>query len=192
MNGEKQKYLNFMFLFFLMFSLANAQSPLQKHEMLASKRINLCANVQEGDHVLISGGVRDAALLDEIALQVRKIGAEYLVMLDSQDRNRRYFDVVPAKYDSEKPEFAVGVLNLVNVIISVDEGEMIGLFKDVPAERIAARSEASSGIMELLEKNNIRTVNLGNALYPTEALAKQFGISMAQLGELFWNGRQVF
>ncbi|MBC8004853.1 MAG: aminopeptidase, partial [Verrucomicrobia bacterium] len=40
-------------------------------------------------------------------------------------------------------------------------------------------------------KRNIKGVNLGNGLYPTEASAKQFGMTQKELSDLFWKGVNV-
>lgn len=191
MNTKGFKFLTSMLFAVIFCSQSFAQSPLAKHEALASKLVNLCANVQENDNVLISGSVRDADLLDELAIQAMKSGAFSVVNLESEQRSRRYFDVVPAKYDSRKPEMILNLMNQIDVVISVEVGESIGLFKDVPSERLAAVQKASQSVGEVFAQKNIRSVDLGNGLYPTDALAKQFGITKAQLSELFWNGINV-
>lgn len=165
-----------------------AQSCLEKHESLAAKLVNQCANIQENDNVVITGGVRDADLMHEIALQTRKVGAFPLVGLQSQIRDRRYYDVVPEKYDSKENVFSKNITNIITAQIAISYGESLGLFKDVPSKRMRTRSEANIEITELFQKRNVRVVSLGNGLYPTEALAKQFGITKKELAKQFWDG----
>ncbi len=50
---------------------------------LAQRLVNQCARIQENDIVLISGGVRDIKLLEDVATYVRKVGAFPLVTLNS-------------------------------------------------------------------------------------------------------------
>jgi len=178
---------SFIILYFLP-SDVMAQANLKKHEILATKLVNQCANIHENDLVLISGSVRDADLMHELSIQTSKVGAHPLISLQSQQAGRRYYDVVPESYDSLRPEFDIQLYNILSAAISISYGETIGLFKDVSSDRIAKRSEAYREANELFNKNNIRTVNLGNGLYPTEALAKQFGITKKELSEQFWNG----
>ena len=49
------------------------------YEDLAQKLVNQCAAVKEGEVVLITGGVKDIELLEDIAVKVGKVGAfQYL------------------------------------------------------------------------------------------------------------------
>lgn len=158
------------------------------YDALAQKLVAQCTNVQEGDLVLITGGVRDVELLENLAVQVRKLGAFPLVSLGSERITRCYYDEVPAKYDSQIPGFDLALANLVTAVISVDYLETIGLLADVPAERIATVSKASTPVSVRMIERSVRQVNLGNGLYPTAALASQFGVSQEELSSIFWDG----
>jgi hypothetical protein len=68
------------------------------HQLVAS------AMLQEGQSVLISGSVRDAALMEDLAIEARKAGAQPLLSLQSERLFRRSFDEVPRKYDSQEPK----------------------------------------------------------------------------------------
>ena len=165
-----------------------AQSSLEKHEALAAKLVNQCANIHENDNVVITGSVRDADLMDEIYIQTRKVGAFPLVALDNELRSRRYYDVVHEKYDSQENVFSKKLTNIITAQITISSGESFGLFKDVPSKRMRTRNEANMEVTELFQKRNVRLVSLGNGLYPTEALAKQFGITKEELAKQFWDG----
>src|ERR1700737_1737430 len=52
-------------------------------EALSNRLVNQVAGVKEGDIVLISGGVRDAELLENLSTDVRKGGAFPLLTLNS-------------------------------------------------------------------------------------------------------------
>ena len=142
-------------------------------EALARKLVVQCAGIREDDLVLISGGVRDMELLENIAVNVRKQGAFPLITISSDRMTRRMFTDVPVKYDSQTPKFDLKLLDLITSVITVDYGETIGLLADIPPERLAAVSKASEPVGSLYVQRNIRGVNLGNGLYPTAALAKQ-------------------
>jgi len=161
------------------------------YEALAQKLVNQCASVREGDLVLISGGVRDVELLENIAVHVRKLGAFPLVSLGSDRMTRRMFADVPAKYDSQAPEFDLKLVNLITAQISVDWSETVGLLADIPPERIAAVSKAYAPMSDLMLKRNVRQVYLGNGLYPTTETAKLFGVSQEELSKIFWDGVNV-
>src|SRR5262249_53786188 len=61
----------------------------------------------------------------------------------------------------------------------------------VPVERLDAVAKASVGIYPQLLKRNVRTVGIGNGLYPTASRAKQFGLTETELAKIFWDGLNV-
>jgi len=59
--------------------ISNAQ-PMQvkgsaETEALAEKIVNQCASIQEGEFVLVTGGIRDIELLENIVINLGKRGA---------------------------------------------------------------------------------------------------------------------
>ena len=52
-------------------------------DALATKLVNQCAGVREGELVGITGDPKDAKILEDLAVQVRKRGAYPLIMLTS-------------------------------------------------------------------------------------------------------------
>ncbi len=161
------------------------------HEALAQKLVNQCTGVSEADLVLVYGGARDVELLENIAVHVQKLGAFPLVTLGSDRMSRRRYTDVPAKYDAQTPEFNLKLANLITAQIGVDFGETQGLLADIPPERLAAVGKAFQPVNDLMMKRNVRRVFLGNGLYPTTELAKQFGISQEALSKIFWGGVNV-
>jgi aminopeptidase len=159
-------------------------------ETLAQNVVTRSARIAEGDLVTISGNLKDAELLEALAVHVRKQGGHPLVTVGSDRLSRRLYDDVPAKFDSQIPEFnfkLAGIINAQIFIGSSDEDALAG----VPVERMAATTKASSGIYPLMLKRNVRTVEIGNGLYPTASRAKQFGMSEAELAKIFWDGLNV-
>jgi aminopeptidase len=157
-------------------------------EALAQKIVNQCAVVKEGEVVLITGGVKDIELLENIAVNVGKVGAFPLISVGSDRLTRRFITEVPEKYDTRYPLLDMKLLDFTNVVIGVSYGEDPGLLADISPERLAAISNTSMQVNDLAVKRNIRQVSLGNGLYPTEALAKQFGMTKAELSDIFWKG----
>jgi leucyl aminopeptidase (aminopeptidase T) len=187
------RFLVVVILFVTCLPLMKSQTVTEKakvidYEALAQKLVNQCAGVKEGEVVLISGGVKDIELLEDIAVNVSKLGAFPMISVGSDRLTRRMYTDVPAKYDSQYPLLAMKLLDFTNVVIGVSYGEDPGLLADIPPERFAAISEAGTPANDLAVKRNIRQVSLGNGLYPTEALAKQFGMTKNELSEVFWNG----
>ena len=152
----------------------------------AQTLVNQSGNIKEGDAVLISGTPRDIELLENIAVEVRKLGAFPLISLGSEGLGRRMYDEVAAKWDAQTPEFEVKLVNLITATISINSTESPAAMTGVPPERIAARSKAGLAIMETMLKRNVRQVSLGNGLYPTMATARQYGMPQEELAKMFW------
>jgi len=167
------------------------KNPVYDYEGLAQKIVNQCAAVRENDVVLISGGIKNMELLEDIAVNVCKKGGSPLISVWSDRITSRYLAEVPAIYDAKSPRIGMNLYGFVDVVINVSFSEANDLYANVPPERIAAMSSANKAVSDLFIKRNIRGVNLGNGLYPTEAQAKEFNISVEQLTEIFWNGVSV-
>src|SRR2546428_2771568 len=139
------------------------------------------AMLQEGQSVFITGSLRDAGLMEDLAIEARKVGAQPLLAIWSERLIRRSYDEVPAKYDGQEPKLDLAITKLFDATIAIDFGEAEGLVAGVPEERIAARAKAFAPVNEAFLKRDVHFVNLGNALYPTATLAKRLGITQARL-----------
>jgi leucyl aminopeptidase (aminopeptidase T) len=161
------------------------------YEALAQKLVTQCGAVKEGEIVMVYGSVRDNELLEDIAVNVSKQGAFPLLVIGSDRLTRKMFTEVPLKYDMQKPELELKLFEFVNAIISLETNEDPGLLSDIPPERFVHISKAREPVNDLLKKNNVRGIALGNDLYPTESKAKQYGLTLTELTDLFWNGLNV-
>ena len=96
------------------------------------------AGVKQGDLVLVFGSDEDLPLLEDIAVEVRKRGANPLVSVGTDRLNRRMYDEVPAEYDSQTPALMMQLAGIADVIINTESGEGRTL-EGVSPKRIAAR-----------------------------------------------------
>ena len=65
-------------------------------QSLADKLVTQCLRINDKDLVLITGGVNDAELLEDLAVNVRKAGGQSQIELVSARLSRRLVDDVPA------------------------------------------------------------------------------------------------
>ncbi|WP_346864134.1 aminopeptidase [uncultured Draconibacterium sp.] len=186
------KKLIFTFVFLLCLSVAFGQNNGKEDlEKLASTLVNQCAGIEENEIVLINGSVRDLELLENLAVNVRKKGAFPLLTIDSERMTKRMFFDVPEKYDTQLSLLNKGLINMMTAQISVSSAETPGLLADVPPERFATRNKAGKPNADLYRQKQIKAISLGNGLYPTKALAEEFGITLDKLTELFWSGVNI-
>jgi aminopeptidase len=161
--------------------------PSRDFGSLAEKVVTQSAGVKKGDAVLIFGSDEDLPLLEEIAITVRKQGASPLVTVSTNGFNRRTYDEVPAEYDSQVPEMNLKLSEFVDVIIGTEAAEP-GRLKGVPAERMAARAKAAAPVDKLMRQRAVRTVILGNGLYPSEEQAELYDFDRDELAEAMYSG----
>ena len=102
-----------------------------------------------------------------------------------------YFSKVPAKYDSQEPKLDLELTRLFNVNINVDASEALDAFAHVPPARRAALGKAFEPVSTLSFERSVRSVAVGNELYPTASRAQLLGVSKDQLADSFWGGVNV-
>lgn len=155
-------------------------------EQVSNRLVSQVTAVKEGDIVIISGGVRDLELLENLATDTRKVGAHPLITLNSERVSKKYFEKVPENYDSQAPEVNLRLATMATVAYNVDSNETEGLLAGVPPTRLAAIDKANQPVVELLRKRNVRQIEVGNGLYPTEWRAKRYGMTQDELSKAFW------
>ena len=170
---------------------ASKKSAPTDLKALAKSVVTQSAGVKEGEIVLVSGGARDMELLENIVIEVEKAGGQPLLSIDSDSRAKRSFAEVPEKYDSQEPKLGMALAKMINVSINVDSNEIEGLFADVPPTRLAARAKAGAPVNKEFLKNKVRSVSIGNDLYPTEWRAKRFEMPVDNYAKLFWEGVNI-
>jgi leucyl aminopeptidase (aminopeptidase T) len=158
------------------------------NEALAKKLVNDCAGIREGDFVHVEGGTRDIELLENIAANVRKLGAFPLLTISSDRLTRRMYDDVPARYDGQAPEPWLKLAEEIDAVISVEWSETPGLLAHVSPERQNARAKANQPVGDIMLRRGVRSVSLGNDMYPTAARAEMWGVPQETLASVFWAG----
>lgn len=157
-------------------------------EATAKTLVNQCANLKQGDLVLITGTPKDTELLENIAVNVRKLGAFPLISIESDRLVKRIITEVPATFDTQTPEFNLKLANIVNATIAVDRTENPALLAGISPARITAWQKARMAVENASLKHNVHSVALGNGLFPTEATAELYGLSTEKLSTIFWDG----
>lgn len=157
-------------------------------DQLAERLVTQSARVKEGEIVLISGRPHDAELLENLAVQVRRAGGFPLVTYSSDRLARRMFFDVPARYDTQPDALGMRMAEIVDVMISMGNATDENLFDGADPARMAARAKADEPVMQAFLNNNVRTIDIGNNLYPTAWRAERYGMAEAELARTFWNG----
>lgn len=160
-------------------------------EQAAERIVTQTAAVKEGEFVVITGQVHDAELMENLAVQVRKVGGFPLIAYDSDRLSKRLLFDVPDKYDAQTNTAALKLAELIDVRIDLGNGMTQDLFAGADPKRLATRGKAGEAIGNAFMKNGVRTVDIGNNLYPTPWRAERYGLAEDVLARTFWNGINV-
>ena len=164
-----------------------AGTPVADFQSIAAKVVGQSAGVKENEVVQLFGGIEDLPLLEDMAVEVRRRGAHPIVLVGTEKLGRRMYDEVPARYDAQEPRELLGLLQVVDVVIGTEAGEG-RTYKGVPVERQAARARSFQSVAAMMQKRGIRSITLGNGLYPSAERAEQFGIPRNDLARLMYGG----
>lgn len=166
-------------------------APTVDVDQLAERVVTQSAGVKEGEVVVISGLSRDADLLEALAVAVRKQGAFPMLMYSSERLSKRLFFDVPPKFDGQVDPAGMAMAKVANVMISVGNGQTVDLFEGADPARMAALGAAGMKVGEAFRAAGIRSVDIGNGLYPAAWRADQMGLGQAALSKMFWEGLNV-
>lgn len=159
-------------------------------EQLAQRLVTQSAAVKEGDVVLISGRPADAELMENIAVNVRKAGGFPLITYNSDRLSKRLFFDVPEKYDTQADMLGSKLADIVDINITLANAATENLLEGADPRRLAARNKADEPVMQKFLRR-VRTVEVGNNLYPTPWRAQRYGMSEDELAKAFWNGVNI-
>jgi leucyl aminopeptidase (aminopeptidase T) len=158
---------------------------------LSERVVTQSAGVKEGEIVLVTGQPADGELMENLAVDVRKAGGFPIVLYDTDRLDKRMFFDVPAKYDSQPDKGTMALMGIADAVINVADGTTENLFEGADPARIAARGKAGEAVAQSIVKRGVRTIEIGNNLYPTPWRAERYGMDEDALSNLFWNGVNV-
>jgi aminopeptidase len=122
---------------------------------------------------------------------VRKRGAWPMIGYSSDRLARRMFFDVPEQYDAQTDRVGAELAKVVDVTISLGNTMSENLFEGADPKRMAARGRANEPVAKAFMENNVRTVDVGNDLYPTPWRAERYGMEQEELANTFWNGVNI-
>ena len=165
-----------------------ATTPPTDFEQLANRVVTQNAGIKEGEVVLITGQAHDAELMEDLAVNVRKVGAFPIVLHDSDRMDKRLFFDVPAQYDSQTDKAGLLLASNADAVITLSDGTTENLFDGADPVRMAARGKAGEAVSQAALKRRVRTIEIGNNLYPTPWRAQRYGMTEPDLAKTFWDG----
>jgi aminopeptidase len=168
-----------------------APKPSIDLDQLAERLVTQSAGVKPGEMVLVSGGMQDQELLENIAVHVRRLGAFPLVTLNSDRLVKRMFFDVPDKFDTQNDALGMKLAESFDAAIFVNFNLDEAVLAGADPKRQAARAKMNQLVVDTFVKRKVRQVEVGNGMYPTAWRAKRFGMSDDELAKTFWEGVNV-
>jgi leucyl aminopeptidase (aminopeptidase T) len=171
-----------------------AVQPMQAptdFEQLANRIVTQNAGIKAGELVLVTGQPQNAELLEDLAVNVRKVGAFPIVLHDSERMDKRLFFDVPAQYDTQTDKGALLLAGNADAVITLADGTTENLFEGADPARLAARGKAAEAVTQASLAHRGRTIEIGNNLYPTPWRAQRYGMTETDLSKTFWDGVNV-
>jgi aminopeptidase len=158
---------------------------------LATRLVDSCAGIREGDIVLVTGNPRDLRLLEDLYVRIREVGAFPVVSLNTDRMTLRSFERMGENVLARTSPFEMRIAESITAIISIDSRESIDLLSGINATKLDAAARAGIPVDETMQKRNVRVVSLGNDLYPTADRARKFGLTLDELNSVFWDGVNI-
>jgi len=144
-----------------------------------------CINLKIGENVLIRGNSYFQNIIEEIALEIAKIGGIPFISIQSDNFLERYYKLVPEEYIRQTPKHYLGMVEKTDVIISMDSFKDPIINTKLPRNKIEANTEAHQPIRDIIHEKQKRWLYLG---WPTPQAAKYFKISFKKLEDIIING----
>lgn len=163
---------------------ANARASDPDYDALAERVVKVCATVQPGDVVVVSGGKHVLPLLEAIAIESQKAGGMVTIFLNSDRVVRSRWVDVPEQYLEQEPRYIAEWLKHIDVWISApDLEDVMAVTGDVPEARFAKASKAGMFFGDLLNQFKLRGFYVG---VPSRQDAELNGLDFATYERIFW------
>lgn len=174
----------------LVFNASNAVSAQteSQNQQFAANLVNNILHAKTGDMVLILGDSSHMPLIDDITIQLRKVGAYAISDIGNNRQAKMYYQYVPAKFDSQPPDDLIRLASFATSIVTIDYPNDPSVIAGVPQSRVAALNAAGVPFATYTLKRGTPTVDVGNGLMPAAETAGQFGVPLQTLSSLFWSG----
>ena len=133
------------------------------------------AGVKEGEVVMITGRSSDAELLEDIAVAARKVGASPMISYSSDRLAKRMFFDVPEKYDSQTDALGMKLAEHRRRRDLARQRNAAKTCSKAPIPSAWPRAaRPTKAVGQAFLKNGVRSVEIGNNLYPTTWRAEAF------------------
>ena len=162
--------------------------PGVDYALVAGHLVTRSLGAKPGEPVLIAGTPAEIELLENLAVEVRKMGGWPTITVTSERLTKLLFDAVPPERDADAPVLDLALAKTFPNSIVIEGSGSTAVLRHVAPERIAARARAAEPIITQINKLTSRVVILGNGLFPSEEKARLHDMTLSDFSKLFWAG----
>jgi leucyl aminopeptidase (aminopeptidase T) len=144
--------------------------------------------VRPDEAIQVTTDLSNPALVEEVAVAIRKAGAFPLIVYDSPKLSRRILAETPEPFLARTPEYQIKMLRVIDAAINLPAPTSPALMAQIPEHRVALVRKAFEPVAERLQSSPQRIVSLGNNGVPSKSLAEFHGAPLKALEDNFWRG----
>ncbi|MCL6451731.1 MAG: aminopeptidase [Acetobacteraceae bacterium] len=157
-------------------------------DSIARRIVRTCMRVRPGEVIMLSGGVHNFELVEDLAVNIRRAGAFPVITVTSDRLTHRLVSELDVNTLREVPSYLLRWLDEVNGIIDVDGSRDPRCLQDLPEDRVSACRAGLEAIHRKRAERSIRWLWIG---YPTREKAQLYGIDFEKLHDGFWRALDV-
>jgi len=157
---------------------------IELYRTLATKMVNDCLRVSEGEMVWIASMREALDLAEEVALECDKKGAKPLIQFLSDHYMTRWLAETDIKFVETPQEHVVEAFNKVDVYIGLGKPAL----KETPAERISAWRRMRKPMNDAIDSREIRWLAI---TFPTRAMAEVSNMPFKKFEKAVLNALEV-
>jgi aminopeptidase len=152
---------------------------------LARQIVSTSVAVKPGDVVVVSGGQHTIPLMEDVAIEVKKVGGMAQMMLNTDRLSRAINADVPEQYLNQQPNFLVDWIKTVDIWIALpDVEDGAAVVAGVPERRLAELDKAGEVVISALNSAKVRLLSIN---FPSKADAALYHLGYPELEKMHWD-----
>lgn len=151
---------------------------------IAQRLIHRQMRVKKGEVVKLSGGLHNKEFIEELAVEIRKVGAFPMITISWDSLEYRMINETDQEMLDADPHHRVKIEEFTDCIISFPGAKDPRLFSNICSDKMRTLGQASSQIQEANVNRGARRVGAG---WPSQETADVYGLSLEQFEKRFWD-----
>ncbi|MCO4782912.1 MAG: aminopeptidase [Candidatus Cloacimonetes bacterium] len=153
-------------------------------KVIAQRLIHRQMRVKKGEVVKLNGGLHNKEFIEELAVEIRKVGAFPMINISWDSLDYRMINETDVDMLDAHPHHRIKLEEMTDCIISFPGVKDPKLFSNIDSNKMKTLGYASRDIQEANVKRGARRVGAG---WPSQETADVYGLSLEQFEKRFWD-----